>query len=138
MVMYAPYYEGDRVMDMNSGRKGAVYADYDMNWQTAGVEFDDEKGVVIHILKSDLLYLDVESRAPHIREEGHGDVSIVPWAVRLGGIDVHRLGDGSMQLNIHNRDDDKIAEVKASASDMQEFALRILQQTTYVLQDKEK
>lgn len=36
------------------GRTGTVTADYPEDWQTAGVEFDDEKGIVVQKLKKDL------------------------------------------------------------------------------------
>lgn len=45
------------------GRTGTVTADYSENWKTAGVEFDDEKGVVIQKLKSELTYNTAEYEA---------------------------------------------------------------------------
>ena len=45
-------YRGARVIWQ--GRTGTVTADYSENWQTAGIEFDDEKSVVIQKLKTEL------------------------------------------------------------------------------------
>lgn len=45
------------------GRTGTVLYDSDEGWETASIEFDDEKGVVIQKLKSELTYNTAEYEA---------------------------------------------------------------------------
>ena len=58
---------------------------------------------------------------------------------RLSDIDIQRgTKEGDITLKIYDRDDNMVATITDTPSKLQEFALRILQQTTYRLADHEK
>jgi hypothetical protein len=64
------------------------------------------------------------------------DVPTAAVEVRLSNIDLHASRDRStFDLTFFNKDDNQAAYIKSTPVDVQEFALRLLSQTTYAFKD---
>lgn len=61
-----------------------------------------------------------------------------PVGVRLANVDIVRMQGGTVQMKLYDRDDNAVALIEDDAVKLQEFALRILQQTTYTFADQTK
>lgn len=56
--------------------------------------------------------------------------------VRLSNVDIHASRDRTtMDLTFFDKDDKQAAYIKSTPASIQEFALRLLNQTTYAFQD---
>lgn len=66
-----------------------------------------------------------------------GSMAAVPATeVRLSNVDIHQSRDRSiMDLTFFDKDDKKLVFIKSTPAKVQEFALQLLQQTTYAFQD---
>lgn len=62
------------------------------------------------------------------------DVDPVPADIRLANVDVTRNGS-DFAVKLFNRDDKQVAVINTDAVKLQEFACRILNQTTYAFDD---
>lgn len=58
--------------------------------------------------------------------------------VRLADVDIARLSSGKVLMKLYDRSDKAVAVIEDDAVKVQEFALRVLQQTTYALADQLK
>lgn len=64
------------------------------------------------------------------------DVPPLATEVRLSNTDIHQSRDRStMDLTFFDKDDKQAAYIKSTPAKVQEFALRLLQQTTYAFED---
>jgi len=65
-----------------------------------------------------------------------GDVPEPAVEVRLSNVDIHASRDRTtMDLTFFNKDDKQAAYIKSTPASIQEFAIRLLNQTTYAFQD---
>lgn len=66
-----------------------------------------------------------------------GSMAAVPATeVRLSDVDIHQSRDRStMNLTFFDRGDKRLAYINSTPVKVQEFALRLLQQTSYAFQD---
>lgn len=62
----------------------------------------------------------------------------LPIQLNLKLATVNRDTDTSMSVDFWDRDDKQVAVINASPAQLQAFALRILQQVQYNLEDREK
>jgi hypothetical protein len=129
--MYAPFFKGDRVRTRD-GRTATVYQDADEYWQTASIEFDSDKRFIIQKNKTDLLPL--TEPIPAVAKPAVA----APLDLNLKLTTVDRHTDTSMSVEFWDRDDNQVAVIRSTPAQLQAFALRILQQVQYNLEDREK
>lgn len=97
-------------------------------WHGVATAHDDELAV----------HLKNFSEAGLIDRPVSGSTYRGPAEVRLADIDINRIADGKIRLRLYDRDNNAVSITEDDAVKMQEFALRLIQQTTYVLADLTK
>jgi len=138
--------KGDRVLYRNTHFGTVQASELDPPTGVLYVRFDKPYvggGKVVPVRVEDVIAV---TDAAHEQELSLKINKIAPsreeWkskAVRLSDIDIQRgTKEGDITLKIYDRDDNMVATITDTPSKLQEFALRILQQTTYRLADHEK
>lgn len=123
-----PFKKGDRVLYKGKDL-GTIYHDEEPGWQTVAVELDSEPGWVIQKLKTDLTPV-YYSQGQRVTEE--------PIDLRLKLATISRFTGDTMRVGFFNHSDKQVAVIRATPAELQEFAIRILQQVQYTIEDKNR
>ena len=127
--MHTPFLKGDRVRTRD-GRTGTVYQSADGYWQTVGIEFDDDKGCVVQKMKTHVFL--IREPAPAVSPT----TAKRPLDLNLKLATVSRHTGETMRVGFWDRDDNEAAAIRATPAELQEFAIRILTQVQYVIEDR--